>query len=310
YPDSRSLWTAFMRGEADFVLFIEREDYEVIKDDDSFNARAFPFDYYYAIVYNLNDPILANKIVREAIAYGIDRKSLIERVAFGYGLECNSPFYPDSLGFNPEVKAFVYNSQKAQALLAEAGWKDTDNDGILEKQGEELEIKILIDTRNEEFRKIAMVLRQQLQEIGIKISVVLYDEGNVSINQVFQQHRPNAQLKLFLAGGDPDQTREYWCAKELQGADKLWVYKNEEVDRLFSLGEITQDKEKRQKIYQKIHRIIYEDQPACFLYSFFTFHAVSNRFRDANDFFTLNMPFYTMKDWYLKTQISADEKPK
>jgi peptide/nickel transport system substrate-binding protein len=134
YSDSRQLWSELMRQEVDLAMFIEREDYEVIKNDPAFKGYAIPEDYYYAISYNLDDPILSDLKVREAIAYGINRKFLIDKIAFGYGLECNGPFYPGSIGFNPQVKPIDFNPEKAKQLLAEAGWQDFNKDGILEKE--------------------------------------------------------------------------------------------------------------------------------------------------------------------------------
>ena len=306
YPDSQSLWIAFMRGEADFVGFIEREDYEILKDDPAFKAYAFYFDNYYALFYNTNDPILRDKIVREAIAYGIDRKSLIERVAGGYGLECNGPFYPGSLGFNHLVKPFEYNPQKAQVLLAQVGWQDMDNDGILEKDGEELEIKVLVDARKDILKRIIMVLRQQLQEIGIKIKVILYEDEGMLINEDFlKQNKPQAHLKFPLA--DPDRTEEEWRSNFVMTA-KVWQCNIEEIDRLFALGKVTQDNQERKKIYQNIHKIICENQLACFLYFPFCFFAVSQKFENTEAFFTINMPIYTMKDWYLDSQMGTDKR--
>jgi peptide/nickel transport system substrate-binding protein len=304
YSDSRMLWTALMRGEIDFMLFIERDDYQVLKDDPAFKSYAISTDYYYALTYNLNDPILIDKRVREAIAYGVDRKSLIERVAGGYGLECKGPFHPECLGFNPSVKPLDYHPEKSQELLAQAGWQDTDNDGILEKNGEELEIRVLVDTRNEVFKRIAMVLRQQLQEIGIKIEAVLFNDENELTEEFLRKNRPQARLKLFLAGY-VENIAEDWGSKESKRANKLWIYNNEKVDRLIELGEMTLEEDERQKIYQEIHQIIYADQPACFLYFRFEFHAVSKNFKNTDEFFTLSMPFYTLKDWYLDT---ADER--
>jgi len=307
YPDSKDVWTALMRGEVDYVEFIEREDYEIAKEDSSFKAYAFAIDIYYAISYDLNNPMLADKKLREAIAYGIDRKSLIERAAFGYGLECNGPFYPQSLGFNPDALPFEYNPQRSQELLAEAGWQDGDNDGILEKEGEELELKVLVDARSKIYKRIIMVLRQQLQEIGIKIKVQLYNDQNILAEEFLKHNKPQAQLKLFLAGY-PHETREDWSSKETKRRTKLCIYKNEEADRLFALGEVTPDKEKRSKIYQEIHKIIHEDQPACFLFFPFDFQVVSAKFEGVDEFFTLSMPYYTIKDWYLGTQMRVSEK--
>lgn len=307
YSNSDDLWTALMRGEVDLVLFIERKDYEIVKNDPSFKAYAFALDCYCALFYNLNDPLLADKRIREAIAYGVDRKSLIERVAGGHGLECNGPFYPDSLGFNPLVKPFEYNPKKAQQLLAEAGWHDEDNDGILEKGGDGLEIRVLVDSRKEILRRIAMFIRQQLQEIGIKIKVVQYNDDNMLTDAEFlKKNKPQEHLKFIPADVDPDQTKEDWCSKESKRANKLWIYRNDEVDTLFASGEVIQKREERKKLYQKIHQLIYDEQPACFLYYPFVFHAISSKFKDADEFFTLNMPFYTIEDWQLRRANSNE----
>ncbi|MCQ9208482.1 MAG: ABC transporter substrate-binding protein [Omnitrophica bacterium] len=308
YPTSRDVWAALMRGEVDFVEFIEREDYEILKDDPAFKAYALPIDCYYAISYNPEDSILADRKIRKAITYAVDIKSLIERVAGGYGLESNGPFYPESLGFNPEVKPFEYNSEKAQALLAEAGWKDIDNDGILEKEGEELELKVLIDTRSDIYKRIAMVIRQQLQEIGIKIKLQLYNHEDMLTKEFLGQNRVQAHLRLFLGGTDPDDTAAHWYSRECKRMSRLWTYNNEEIDKLFELGRVTKDKEKRQEIYQKIHQLIYQDESACFLYFPVDFHAVSAKFKGIDEFFTLSMPYYTLRDWHLSTQIITDGK--
>jgi len=306
YPDSRDMWTALMRGEVDFALFIEREDYEVVKSDPSFKAYAVPLDCYYALVYDLDEPMLVDKRIREAIACGIDRKSLIERVSGGYGLECNGPFHPDSLGFNPQVLPYEYNPAKSRGLLARAGWKDINNNGILEKDGEELELKVLVDARNDVYKKIIMVIRQQLQEIGIKIRVILYSDDSGLSEEFLMKNKPQAQL-TFLSAVNPDDIGEEWHSKKSKRVGKLWIYRNGEVDRLFESGEITRDKAKRRKIYQEIHRIIYHDQPACFLYFPFVFHAISAKFDNVNDFFTLNMPFYVMKGWHFKKEVESRE---
>ncbi|MDO8748473.1 MAG: ABC transporter substrate-binding protein [Candidatus Omnitrophota bacterium] len=301
YANSRDIWVAFMRQEVDFVLFIEREDYEVVRNDPAFKAYAFAIDHYYALVYNLEDLFLSDMKVREALAYGVDRKGLIERAGFGYGLECAGPFHPQSLGFNPEVKPFEYNPQKAKELLAQAGFRDLNNDGILEKEGEELAVKVLIDSRNAIYERMAMVLRQQLQEIGIKIKIVFYDNNSLLNREYLTKEKTQAHLTLLFGGLDPAQKSSIWSYTRKKEDNRLWPYKNEEVEKLFVLGESVLDNKDRKEIYQWIHKIIYQEQPVCFLYYPFMFHALSDKFANAEDFFTLNMPHYTMKDWYIKT---------
>lgn len=297
YSDSRELWTALMRQEVDLVLFLEREDYEIVKNDPAFKTHALAVDSYYAMVYNLDDPILSDKKIREAIAHAVNRKSLIKRIAFGYGVECSGPFYPDSFGFNPEVKPFGFNPDKASELLFEAGWKDIDQDGILEKDGKELEIRMLVDRRNDIYRRTAMLLRQQLQEVGIKLIVQLYSDEKMLTQEFLTQNRPQAQLKLLSTGVDPDHVAAYWISRAPERIYNLWKYNNPKVERYFFVGKISQNNGRRKWVYKEIYRFIYQDQPACFLFFPVWFHAVSSRFKNVDGFFNLSMPFYTLKDW-------------
>jgi len=300
YPNSKDIWVALMRSEVDYGIFLEREDYEIMKEDPAFKTYSFSADCYYTIFYNPDDVLLSDKRIREAMVYGIDRKALIQRIADGYGLECNGPFYPENLGFNPNVRTLEYNPEKSKELLAEAGWSDLNKDGILEKEGKDLELRLLVDSRNLTFKRMAMFIRQQLQEIGIKLKVIIYNNDKELNPEFLEEHKPQAQLKLFLGGTDPDEAKYHWSYKDARREGKLWIYKNEEVVKLFELGEVTQDKEKRKGIYQQIHKIIYEEQPACFLYFPYYFYAVSARFQNTDAYFTINMPTYTIKDWYIK----------
>ena len=299
YSDSRQLWSALMRQEVDLVMFIEREDYEVIKNDPAFKNYAVPIDFYYTIYYNIEDPILSDLKVREAIAYGINRKFLIDKIAFGYGLECNGPFYPDSIGFNPEVKPIEFNPEKAKQLLAEAGWQDLNKDGILEKEGKDLEIRMLVDERSDVYRKMAMLIRQQLQEIGIRLIVQLYNDDTTLTKDFLEQNKSQAQLKLLQAGADPDQEERIWFSQSPEKKYNLWNYTNSEVYRYFNLGKTSKDGRKRKWIYREIHRFIYNDQPVCFLYFPFWFYIVSSKFANTEDLFNLTVPYHTMRKWFI-----------
>jgi peptide/nickel transport system substrate-binding protein len=301
YPDTSQLWAALMRGEVDYMEFMEQKDYEIVKTDPTFKTYAIPVDYYFAIAYNLEDKILSDRKIRYAIAYAINRKELIQRVAGGYGKECLGPLYPESEFFYEGIQPFEYNPEKARELLSEAGWQDIDNDAILEKNGEELELKILIDERYDIFKKIAMFIRQQLQEIGIKTIAVLFKNENQLTSEFLESKRPQMCLIYGFANRlVPYEVAKDWCSTFKKRAGRLWKYRNREVDRLFELGQITKDKEKSKKIYKKVHQLIYTDQPACFLYFPVHFHTISSRFEGIADFFCLNMPYYMIKDWYIK----------
>ncbi|MCP4650761.1 MAG: ABC transporter substrate-binding protein [PVC group bacterium] len=299
YLDSRGSWSALMRDEVDLVWFIEMEDYDIIKNYPAFKSYAIPTGCYYSLYYNLADPILSDVKVRRAIAYGIDRNDLIEKTAFGYGSEGTGPFYPGAFGIESSPETFKYNPEKARSLLSEADWFDGDGDGIVGKEGQELELRILVDERNDMFKKIIMLIRQQLQEVGIKVRVILYEDDRTLTEEFLKKHRVQAHLKMLLSGDEMNDAAEEWCLK-FKRVGKFWGCGHEEMDKLFALGDSIHNSRKKQMIYQKLNNIIYKEQYACFLYDLFCFHAVSKKFKNINKVFTNSMPVYTLKDWYFE----------
>ncbi|MGE5279626.1 MAG: ABC transporter substrate-binding protein, partial [Deltaproteobacteria bacterium] len=302
YPDSERLWLALMRGEVDCVEFINRRDYEILKEDPTFKAYAFAVDGYYALRYVLSDPVVSDKRIREALERAIDADFLIRRVEGGYGVPASGPFWPGSLGFSPDMKAPAYDPEKARALLREAGWQDSNKDGIFDKDGRDLELRVLFDERYGTYEKLVMALRQQLQEAGIKLKAAAYRDDSSLTEDFFRENGIQVVLTFLFGGGDPDQEAEDWSPAASEKVKRLWGYDDPEVDRLFGRGRVTQDQEERRKIYQEIGRRIAADKPACFLYYPYVFHGIASRFEGTDAYFCVNMPNYLIKDFHSERQ--------
>ena len=152
------------------------------------------------------------------------------------------------------------------------------------------------------YRKMAALIRQQLSEIGVKVRVLLYEDETQLTQEYLQRHKPQAWLR-FLVGFGFDKLDGYdiagnWYSLSSE-SNKLWNYKDEKVDQLFKMGRVTRDEKERVDIYRKVHSIVYEDQPACFLFFPVSFHAVSAKFENVDGFFNSHMPGYSFKDWYI-----------
>ncbi len=300
YAAAGEIWSALMRGEVDFCGFIEQRNYEIIRNDPAFTTYSFPVDGFYGLVYDLKDDTLSDIKVRQAIARGLDIDELIRRVSSGYGKQCHGPFYQEGIGADQEKKPDAYDPLSARQLLAQAGWNDTNNDQILEKEGRQLELRVLVDKRDELYKKMIMVIRQQLQVLGIKVRAVFYVDDKELEMKCAGPEKPNAHLTILMAGLKACQAAAYWDSRYSQRSCRVWLYKNQKVDALFKKAETCQDPARARDIYKQIHALICEEQPVCFLYFPFNFHAVSARIGNTDSFFSLNMPEYTMKDWYLK----------
>ncbi len=298
YPNAKKLWIALMQQEVDLVLYLNHEDYKIVAKDPTFKTYTIPWEMYFAMVYNTQDSTFFNPDIRNAIAMSIDRKQLMQATSVE-GLESTGPFHPKSMGFNSDVRSLPYNPLRARMNLMHLGWKDIDGDGVFEKGRKKLELRLLVDIRNDFYKKAAIIIRQQLAEIGMKVQIIPYKNNSDLTKNFLTTHKPQAWLRFFEGlGHDAYDALGSWYSSSSQFG-QLWPYKNNKIDMLFESGRIIQNKNERSKIYQEIHKLLYLDQPACFFFFPQTFHAVSAKLKNTDDFFCWSMPVHSLKNWQI-----------
>ncbi len=301
YSNIPQVWAALMRREIDFANWLTNRDYMLIKIDSDFKAYAVLGRMYFAMAYDLKDKIWADRDLRVALAHGINIKEMIDALPGANGIACSGPFYPEFIGHDPEVKRLEYDPDWARAILENRGWKYSDHESrVRSKDSQTLELRMLVDGRNSTYKRMAAVIRQQLAQIGIKVIVVLYEnEGQLS-GDFLRRKKPQAWLRLYGAAGfeelDSSSGLSSWQSSSTEYG-KLWDYENSEVDRLSKLAMATDDEKTQGRIYRQVHRIIYEDQPACFLFYPAFYFAVHKKFQNTDALFSGYMPYWTIKDW-------------
>ncbi len=296
YPDREAALQAITSGEMDIALDLAASDLLFISKRGPFRVYSTQDASYYAIIFNLNSSIFGDIRVRKALNYAIDKDSIIKNQLKGYSKICTAPFSVTSWAYNPDVKPTPYNLEKAKELLEQAGWQDTDGDGVLDRDGKPFEILLKIPNTSDILERIATVTRAQLMKVGIRVKLAYTDDSKPS------KAAPWAILVRISAGADPDNTYRFWHSKG--GDSNLASYKNMFVDELMELGRQTADLEKRKAIYHKIHEIMHDDYPAVFLASGCEFIGSNYRFRDAKFSSVIHL-LTTMKDWQI---ISGERK--
>ncbi|MCA9408926.1 MAG: hypothetical protein KC733_09570, partial [Candidatus Omnitrophica bacterium] len=302
YRNNTELWTALMRQEIDMADYISREDFQVIQKDPDFKAHAVNWTMYCALLYDLIDPVLVDLDVRRAIAYAISRQEIINNLSEFGGLESTGPFHPESIGYNPDVQALEYNPVKSKMLLMHRGWVLNPSSGILEKEGRQFVINVLIDQSSDLYKKIVLNMRQQLAQLGIRLNVVYYNDESELTPEFLKEHHVQAWLRFFQGlGVDPYEAIDSWYSLTTQFGN-IWPYKNTKVDELLLLGKIAQEEASKKAIYQQAHQLIYADQPACFLFYPASLFAVNSNFKNTDAYFSRYQATYTIKNWYIKTK--------
>jgi len=244
----------------------------------SFNKyRYLSFGYTY-LGFRLSHPLFSDRRVRQAFAYAINKKELIDGVLFGLGQEATGPYKPGTWAYNPDVKKYPYDPERAKALLAEAGWKDTDGEGVREKGERKFAFTVLTNAGNESRAKTAAIIQQSLAAVGIRMEIRTL-EWSAFINEFVDKRKFDAVILGWSISQDPDQY-DIWSSKKTGPKELNFVgFADAEVDRLLEEGRRTFDIEKRKKAYFRIQEILAEEQPYVFLYYPDSLPAVQKRIR-------------------------------
>jgi peptide/nickel transport system substrate-binding protein len=266
-PDTATMFLELKFGGIDF-MGLTPPQFKLQAQTEFFTRYFQKFRYpsfgYTYLGYNLLNPLFSDKRVRQAIAHAINKKEIIAGVLLGYGTPCTGPFPPESWAYNAEVRDFEYSPEKALSILSQLGWSMGAGD-VLRKNGTPFSFTVLVNQGNEARLKTAQILKEQFKRIGIDMQIKVL-EWQAMLHDFIDKKRFEAIIMGWGLSRDPDAYDIWHSSKTREGEFNFISYTNEEVDRLLIEGRRTFDKDKRTRIYHRIHEILAEEQPYAFLY--------------------------------------------
>lgn len=223
------------------------------------------------IAWNLQHDIFKDVRVRRALAHAVDIDGMIAKLLTSstgeaYARRAIGTVTPELCGVhNDDIQPFPYDPEKAKQLLAEAGWKDTNNDGILDKDGKPFEFTLSTNTGNKRRADIQVLVQAQLERIGIKVHLEKAESNAFFENM--RKKRFDAAVAGWSAALFVDPTPIWHCDTEERKYEFNFVsYCNPEVDALMEKGLLTPDPAEAAPIWKEVQAKIYEDQPYLFLW--------------------------------------------
>jgi peptide/nickel transport system substrate-binding protein len=278
-PDQATMFLELKAGNIDrmgLTPLQEKRQTEYAKFQETFNKYKYVSFAYTYLGYNLEDQRFADRRVRQALTYAINKKEIVDGVLLGLGQEATGPYKPGTWFSNPNVPRFDYNPEKAKALLAEAGWHP-NSQGILEKDGKPFEFTILTNQGNDLRVRTGEIIQRRLRDVGILVKIRTV-EWAAFLKEFIDKGRFEAVLLGWTTGQDPDAFDVWHSSKTKPGELNFIHYNNPEVDRLLEEGRHTFDREKRRQAYFRFQEILAEDQPYTFLFVPDALPAVHKRF--------------------------------
>lgn len=233
---------------------------------------------YTFIGWNTRRALFKDRDVREALTRLINRRSILKNLKYNLGQITTGPFYIFSDYYVKDVKPFEYDKKKALALLHKAGWKDTDQDGILDKDGIKFKFTFLISTGRIFAEQLATIIKERFKKAGIIVEIKKLEWAT------FIQHIDDRKFDAVTIGWSmPIETDPYQLWHSSQVIDKgsnLTGFQNKRVDHLIEKARKEFNRKKRAKMFNEIHRIIHEQQPYTFLFCSMNLIAVDRRFQN------------------------------
>ncbi len=257
---------ALKAEELDVVSRIQAQSFVDLQQDESINQN---YEFYtplalenYFININIRNPKLTDPAVRRALAYAVNVNQIVEEAQQGLASPSVGPVHPSAEYFNPSLKPIPYQPEKAVDLLEEAGWTDTNNNGIVDADvnGEftELELDLLVTNTS---RYLGLLIQDQVKSAGVKVNLVQKEFRAIAEDMRNGEY----ELGFFGAGLQPGlwDPKEQWSTTA--GVNRTG-FGSPKSDQLIEAIIRTFDPDKRTELYHELQEIIYQEQPCIWLY--------------------------------------------
>jgi peptide/nickel transport system substrate-binding protein len=294
YPNREAAWAKLMAGEVDFFDFLTPANYEILRQVPIFNFHSIPMPYYYLIAFNLKDALFKDQRVRQALNYAVNKEEIVAKVLRNQGQVAAGTIFPGSWAYDPNVKPYPYDPQKALKLMKDAGWEDHDGDHFLDKDGKRFEFTVHVNTGDDLKQKALVLIQQELLDIGIGMKVSLFeaDKADFLFKGGFQAHFPE-----IVARGDPDFSYKYWHSSQIKDGFNVSFYRNDKVDQLLDAGRAEFDQQRRKEIYFDFQEQFLKDPPGILLFWTNYLVGVQKRFKGVK--ISPVGPFTNIREWYV-----------
>lgn len=239
-------------------------------------VKEFQGNVYQYMAFNMReDRLFGDKLLRKAAEVAIDRKGMIDGLMDGFGIVQPGHIASVSWAFDPNLIPKEYNKARAIQYLEEAGWTQIGSDGVRIKDGKKLEFTLTYPTGNPVRMESALLIQQNLQDVGFKVNLELLDFPSLS-PKIFMEHDFDAYLMGWALGVDPDATSIFSAGVYYNPMG----FDNERNEELLRAGRAVIDEDLRQPIYVEWQQLLAEELPYVWLYSMNEAYVYNSKLRE------------------------------
>jgi len=267
YGSEDALKLAMKKGKIDFIGYsgvspMSVKAYEKAKDIDVDISPGIALVW---LTFNLHkETAVQDKVFRKAFMHAIDRDRIFKLVYRGYAKPADSFIYPEVDEYHPNLPKYDYNPELARKMLKDAGYTDTDGDGILnDKKGQNIVLEFMAPSQWDDEVKMVKLIAEQVKEVGIGITQKIIDlDTYFEFSYTPKEDKFDIAVSSEEPGPNGSWMWEFVRSKESGGMG--WNqsdYTNPEMDETINNYVAEKDLEKRKAFAFKLQEIMAEDLP-------------------------------------------------
>ncbi len=278
-------------GEADFIEEVASIDFEALQAQSNIVTVAeLQSGSGHALMMNVQNPPMDELAVRRAIQLASDKEGMTLTIWNGFGNPACGPMSEVTFGFDPAVcDMYAYDPEAAQQALEEAGWVDSDGDGVREKDSQRLSIGHYYRAEDTQSQQMSEYMQADLASVGIEVEL-----NGLSRSGYFDAVRQGQHHTQFWWDpfSDPDGMRILFYSSNAGGGTNRNNYIDEEMDSLLDTAAATTDTAERLALYSQIQRKVMDEAIMVFYNDPDTLYAYTNRLEDVRIFGAGQNPYF------------------
>ncbi len=270
-PDNNTALTQLINGEIDAISQVPPILFEEYKDNPNIVAKTSPAYQIVWLNLNMSNDILSDRIVRKALAYSLDEKSILKNALNSNANLVTGPFMPGTNEYNDKVEVPRLDIDKAQQMLSAAGWEDSDQDGIVDKiingKKTDLSLELIHSSKSTTGPVIGELFKSSARQAGIDIKITPKD------SKITRQEVNSGNFDIYLTGtgfgpGLYDPTGRWHTKSFPPNGLNYSKFGNAETDAMIDqMRSMCDNPKERTDLYHRLHAYIAQEQPVIFLYN-------------------------------------------
>jgi peptide/nickel transport system substrate-binding protein len=278
-PERSNQVAQLLAGNLHVMVQLPITDLPRVERSSVARIEAYWHRLYSHVVWNMRNPLFSDRQVRQALTLAMDRQAIVETLWGEYGRVADSFIVQTVWAHDDSIEPWPHDPARARRMLAEAGWSDSDGDGVIDKDGLPYRFEILTNQGNDERLDAVVMIKEHLSRVGIEVEVRSM-EWNAMTDRLYD-HDFEAAISAW---GMPTtlNPRYAFHSESMDGAENFSSYSNPELDELIERFEGMADVEEAEPILHEMQQIVHRDLPMTYLWESQRILGTTQRLRDLN----------------------------